>query len=213
MVKALTCRFVAGTALLGIFVAPLVPAAASAAPAPTAVTISGNQLAEPLTIEEESDPELFAAVLKQVDWLRGSGHAGPPKASELGPKYTVVVLVDDAPTQTYDLYPLASGGPRAFRPAKQPDKRKTTAAWFFGRVNMSETLRAAGVPLPQKPDVLHGGIGGGERMLPDGGLAPGEQVDQLLDDLRRLILLNGAVVLTIAVGLAGISLLIRRRTR
>lgn len=216
MVKALTHRFILGAALLGVFGAQVLPGAIQAAPAsPTAVTISGDELTEPLTIEAESDPELFTALLEQVNWLRGSaGQTGPPKASDLGPKYTVVVLVEAAATQTYDLYPLASGGPRAFRPAKQPDKRKTSAAWFFGRLNMSETLRAAGVPLPDQPDAVSGGIGGGDaRLLDDDDLDPAERVDRLVDDMRRLVLLNGAVVLAIAVGLAGISLLIRRRTR
>ncbi|HEX5597854.1 MAG TPA: hypothetical protein VFX61_17850 [Micromonosporaceae bacterium] len=215
MVKALTHRFILGAALLGVLGAQVLPGAAQAAPAsPTAVTISGDELTEPLTIEADSHPELFTAILEQVKWLRsGAGNSGQPKASDLGPKYTVVVLVEAAATQTYDLYPLAAGGPRAFRPAKQPDKRKTSAAWFFGRLTMPEALRAAGVPLPDQPDVVSGGIGGGGERLLDDDLDPAERVDQLVDDLRRLVLLNGAVVLAIAVGLAGISLLIRRRTR
>ena len=78
---------------------------------------------------------------------------------------------------------------------------------------MSETLRAAGVPLPGKPESLHGGIGGGERVFDEDTLNPGRDLDKLLTDLREVLLLNGAVVLVITLGLAGISLLVRRRAR
>ena len=120
---------------------------------------------------------------------------------------------DGKPRYGYDLYPLATGGAKAFRPAVQPDKRKSTAAWFLGRLGMSETLRAAGVPLPERPDVMSGGIGGGERAIPDDTLDAGRDLDLLLADLREVLLLNAAVVVTITAGLAGIALLIRRRTR
>jgi hypothetical protein len=207
-------RLFTALALLVAVSAPLSAAtAAHAVPpsGPTSVTITGEG-AEPLTVSAETNPELFKAILDQVSWLRGNGHASSPKAPDLGSKYTVVVLVNDVAKQTYDLYPLASGGPRAFRPAKQPDLRKTTAAWFFGRLNMPETLRAAGMPLPEKADVMSGGIGGGERVIPDSELDPSRDLDTLLGELRSLLLLNGAVILLITTGLAGISLLVRRRT-
>lgn len=190
-------------------------AVAHAKPAtkPTAVIISGHGLSAPVTVRADADPELFAAVLDQVSWLGGSGQTTAPKAADLGPKYTVVVHVGASAKQSYDLYPLAKGGPRAFRPAKQPDERKTTAAWFFGRLTMAETLRAVGAPLPEQPTTVHGGIGGGDRVIPDDALGTGEDVDRLLGELRQLMLLNGAVLLCITVGLAGIALLVRRRTR
>ena len=182
-------------------------------PRPTSIAITGDGLTDPLAVRADADPDVFAAVLDQVSWLQGDGGTTAPKAADLGPKYTVVVHVGDAAKQTYDLYPQAKGGPRAFRPAKQPDGRKTSAAWFFGRLTMPETLRAAGVPLPEQPSTVHGGIGGGERVIPDDALGTGEDVDRLLGELRRLMLLNGAVLLSITVGLAGIALLVRRRTR
>lgn len=187
-------------------------AARAAPPEPGSISISGGGLAEPLLIRQESDPALYGALLEQVSHLHGSGQPVAPKAADLGPKYTVVVLAGADAKQTFDLYPLAKGGPRAYRPARQP-QRKTSAAWFFGRLSMSETLRTAGAPLPAQQDTVSGGIGGGERVIQDESLGAGEDLDQIFAELRRLMLLNGAVLLTITVGLAGIALLVRRRTR
>jgi len=215
MVKSVTRRIILSALLLATLGAPVAvqTAAYAAAPAPTHLTISGAGIVAPLQVQAAADAALFAAVLDQVNWLRGNGQSSSPASEELGPRYTVVVFVKDEATQTYDLYPLASGGPRAFRPAKQPDKRRVAAAWFYGRLNMSETLRAAGVPLPEKHDVLSGGVGGGERVIPDNALDTGERLGQLFGDLRQLVLINAAVVLVITAGLAGITLLVRRRTR
>ena len=49
-------------------------------------------------------------------------------------------------------------------------------------------------------------------MIPESALNPGEDIDRLFVDLRRVMLLNAAVVVTITMGLAGITLLVRRRT-
>lgn len=220
MVREVSRRLVLG-GLLAAVGGPLMfaPAATAAtpvgapAPKPTAVIITGEGLAEPLTLRSDTNADLFAAVLGQVSWLTGGGQASSPKEGALGPKYTVVVLVNDVAKRTYDLYPLATGGPRAFRPGKQPDLRKTTPAWFYGRLDMSETLRAAGAPLPERPDVVSGGVGGGEREIPEHLLNPGEDIDKVLGQVRQMMLLNAGVVLVITLGLAGISLLVRRRTR
>jgi hypothetical protein len=77
---------------------------------------------------------------------------------------------------------------------------------------MSESLRLSGVPLKEKPDVVSGGIGGGigEDVQAE-ELDPVEGVNDVLADMRRLYLLNGAVLLTILLGLGGIAFLIRRR--
>jgi hypothetical protein len=213
MVAALARRIVLA-ALIGVL--GLVAAPATAAPAPlqpNALTISGEGLLEPVVLEAESEPELFAAVLDQVSWLRGQGHPAPPKDEDLGPKYTVVLLIDHVAVGTYDLYPLAPGGPRAYRPAEQPDDRKTSPAWFFGRLNMPEALRAAGAPLSARHDVLSGDYRRSERVITDGIFGADEQLDGVISDLRRVMLLDAAVVLAIAVGLVGISLLVRRRGR
>jgi hypothetical protein len=212
--------------LVTVAAAGLVLAAASAAvahvaaPAPSpspepvkTISLEGHGIDEPLVVAAATAPELYAAVVDQVSWLTGKGQFPEPDAEVLGPKYTVTLLTDDKAEQTFDLYPLAEGGPRAFRPANQPDGRKLGAAWFYGRLTMSETLRAAGAPLPERPDTVHGGIGGGERVIPDDLLGSDEDVNRWFGELRQLLLLNGAVLVTITAGLAGIALLVRRRTR
>ncbi|MDG4832461.1 hypothetical protein O7627_24585 [Solwaraspora sp. WMMD1047] len=216
MVRRMSLRLVIVTLLGAIGVWFGSPGTAQAAPkepkGPTTVTITGDDIGAPINVQAADAPELFAALLDQVSYLTGAGQTTAPKKADLGPKYTVVLLTDDVAKQTYDLYPLANGGPRAHRPAKQPE-RKSTAAWFFGRLSMSETLRAAGAPLPERSDPISGGIGGGERVIPDEGLGAGDNLDRVLGELRHLLLLNGAVLLTITLGLAGIALLVRRRTR
>ncbi|MFE9183800.1 hypothetical protein ACFYMB_10740 [Micromonospora haikouensis] len=181
---------------------------------PAGVDITGEGLAEPLRLRATAHPVEVVAVVDQVSWLGPTGAASGPKPADLGPKYTVVVLVGEIATQTYDLYPLAKGGPRVYRPAKQPDPaRKEKAGWFLGRLSMSETLRTVGVPLERQVDTVSGGVGGGERVLPDDTLNPAGDIDEALDELQRLLLLNVGVMLVITLGLAGIALLIRRRTR
>jgi hypothetical protein len=186
-------------------------AAPAKPPAPTSLKITGKGLKTPLVVQSAKQPEMFQSLLLQVNWLStATPQTTQPKPNKLGPKYTVVVLVKDAAHQTYDVYPLAAGGPRAYRPAKQPSGKKA-AGWFYGRLTMSETMRLGGVPLPEKPDVVSGGIGGGERVDVAEQKAAGPGLDAFVVELRQLVLLNGAVVLLIALGLAGISYLVRRR--
>ncbi|MEU5941668.1 hypothetical protein ABZ807_21345 [Micromonospora sp. NPDC047548] len=189
------------------------PGRAAPKPPPAGVDIAGDGLTEPLRLRADSQPAHVLAMIDQVNWFGRTGAATGPRAADLGPKYTIVVLAGDVPKQTFDLYPLAKGGPRAYRPAKQPDARKTSAGWFLGRLNMSETLRTAGVPLEQQFDTVSGGVGGGERVIPEDAVNPGKDIDEAIDELQRLLLLNAGVMLVITSGLAGIALLIRRRTR
>jgi hypothetical protein len=212
-----TRRLVTGSTLLAAFaiplgVLPLTPDTPATAAGPTSVTITGDTMAGPLTVRAKPSPELFNALLSQVSWMKTRpGQTAAPKPETQGPKFTLVVFVNDVAKQTYDLYPLAQGGPRAFRPAKQPDLRSTTSAWFFGRLNMSEMLRAAGVPLPPRPDVFSGGVGGGGRVADESSFRPVDDMNVVLGQWRQMYLLNAAVVFTIALGLAGFSLLIRRK--
>ncbi|MEU1644365.1 hypothetical protein ABZ422_17680 [Micromonospora zamorensis] len=199
------------TALLSLGTAG--PASAAPKPPPAGVDIAGEGLSAPLRLRADTQPTHVGAVIDQVNFLAPTGMPKGPKPADLGPKYTVVVLAGETPKQTYDLYPKAVGGPRVYRPAKQPDGRKISAGWFLGRLSMSETLRTAGVPLERQFDTVSGGVGGGERALPENTLDPAKDLDKALGDLQRLLLLNVGVMLTITVGLAGIALLIRRRTR
>ncbi|MDG4796358.1 hypothetical protein [Micromonospora sp. WMMD1082] len=205
---------VAAGAMVAVLLSLTVAEAAKAAPKtpPAGVDITGHGLAEPLQLRADTHPAHVVAVIEQVNHRGLVRQSGGPKKADLGPKYTVVVLAGDVPKQTYDLYPKAVGGPRVFRPAKQPD-RKITAAWYLGRVSMSETLRTAGVPLERTYEAVSGGVGGGERIIPEDTLNPAQDLNEAFSELRRLLLLNIAVMLVITIGLAGIALLIRRRTR
>jgi hypothetical protein len=194
------------------------PAYAAPPPAPTSVTISGDGMVRPLTIRADTDASAFGAIIDQVSWLEGAGQGDAPMETNLGPEYVVVVLVGDGTKHSYRLYPLAKGGPRAFRPAGQRNQRYT-AAWFFGRLTMPEALRAAGVTLPGQYNTVRGalgnggGIGGGARATPAETISPGGYLDRLFGELRRVLLFNTAVIVVITAGLAGISLLVHRRTR
>ncbi len=196
----------------GRAVPAVVPAAPKAAAKPTAIRIDGKFPGGSLTVQQAEKDDLFKRLLSEVSWLATTTPTtSKPAADKLGPKFTVTVLIKDKANQVYDLYPNAAGGPRAYRPAKQPTGKKT-AGWFYGRLTMSESLRLSGVPLKEKPDVVTGGIGGGiGEDVEDKALDPVEGVDDVLTDLRRLLLLNGAVLLTILLGLGGIAFLIRRR--
>lgn len=186
--------------------------AAPRPPAPNAITVSGAGMPKPVTVRANADPLLFAALLDQVSWLTGTGHRATPAGVKLGPKYTVTVLVNNAPTRIYDLYPLASGGPRAYRPSKQPGGHTVPGAWFFGRLTMPEALQAAGAPLASWSGAGSGG-GAGARIMAERADARDQGVDALLGQFRGLLLLNVGVMLLITGALGGIALLVRRRTR
>jgi hypothetical protein len=212
MIGGATRRAVLGGIAAAIVGVPLLVDSAAAA-GPTSVTISGQDLDDPLTVRAEKDPDQFSAVLGQVAWLataKGNATAALP-ADKLGPKYTAVVSVADVPTQTYDLYPLAAGGPRAYRPAKQPGARKTTATWVYAKLTMPQTLISVGVPLPHTPDKITGGLGGGAGIDTVPVPGPDTSLGGILAKWRLVTLLNGAVILVITAGLAGISFLIRRK--
>jgi hypothetical protein len=201
-------------ALCTIGVAPAAHAAPKPPPKPTSVQIVGKDIDGTLIVEPSDGTRLFDAVLGEVSWMAtATPLAAAPKADKLGPKYTLTVMLKTAPQAVYELYPLAAGGPRAHRPAKQPVIGKTTTdGWFYGRLTMSETLRASGVPLEAKPDVVPGGIGGGiGQDISSDELDPVAGVNNFLTEVRRLFLLNGAVLVVIVFGLAGIAFLIRRK--
>lgn len=193
--------------------APRADLAAPKAPAkPSEIQITGQFPGNKIIVRETEQGDLFKRLLSEVNWLASTPPTtSAPKAGKVGPKFIVTVLVKDKATQVYDLYPNAAGGPRAYRPAKQPTGKKQ-AGWFYGRLTMSESLRLSGVPLKPKPDVVTGGIGGGagEDVAVD-ELDPVENVNHVLSDFRRLFLLNTAVLIVILLGLAGIAYLIRRR--
>lgn len=218
---AVAAGAIAATAALMLTVTPAaaaaappaagVPAAPRKAAKPDAVTITGGKAPKGLTVRAEQNAELFASLFGQVSWLaEATPQMNAPKRDKLGDRYTLVVLARNAPQQRYDVYPHATGGPKAYRPAKQP-KGKVQAGWFYGRLSMPETLRMSGVPLPEDTSLITGGVGGGERASAPYVIDTNHDIAQFVGDMRQLVLLNGAVVLTIAIGLAGMSYLIRRK--
>jgi hypothetical protein len=220
VVQGVIARLLSATGVLAASVimgAGLAPAGAALAapkppPAPTAVQIAGKFPGDSITVQQAERPDLFKRLLSEVSWLATTTPTtSKPGNDKLGPKFTVTILIKDKAAQTYDLYPNAAGGPRAFRPAKQPAGKKTPG-WFYGRLTMSESLRLSGVPLKERPDVVSGGIGGGvgEEVATD-ELDPVAVGTDVLSDVRRLFLLNGAVLVVILLGLGGIAFLIRRR--
>ncbi|GAA4599360.1 hypothetical protein GCM10023107_48220 [Actinoplanes octamycinicus] len=183
---------------------------------PNGIHITGQGVPEEgIKVLQGEDPKLFRMLITEVGWLAtAQPQASPPgKSAKLGPKYLVQVLIGEKAAQEYELYPLATGGPRAHRPATQPAAgKRQTDGWFYGRQSMSESLRLSGVPLKAKPDVVNGGIGGGVgETLDQSELDPVGGAGQLFGQMRQLLLLNGAVLLVILTGLAGMAFLIRRR--
>jgi hypothetical protein len=196
-------------ALAGALALSVVPAAAQAGV--DQVTITGVDLRDPLEVRAEQQPELCAALYREVSWLVGrAGDAPEPEPDLLGPQYTLVVHVEGDARHRFHLYPLAAGGPRAFRPVEQPGDRTADEGWFFGRLSLPETLGSAGVPLTGNPASAGGGTGGGAP-TPAGSLPPDSGVLGFLSEWRQGMLLTGAAVIAIAIGLGGAAYLIRRR--
>jgi hypothetical protein len=186
---------------------PVVGAARAHAAGPSAISVSGPGLAEALVVRADKRPEQFAALLSEVNWLASRpSQYRVPDAAKLGAKYVLTVFTGTKATHRYELFPLARGGPRVFRPASH----RTAAAWLYGRLSMPDTLRDAGAPVPGTvTSVDTGGIGGGTTA--EQPFNPNADLSTMLAEWRRFLLLNGAVVVVIAMGLAGTSLLVRRR--
>ncbi|GAB2592023.1 hypothetical protein Aab01nite_38200 [Paractinoplanes abujensis] len=221
MVRGAITRFVAAAGVLAATAAMaigLAPAAAYAegapkpAPKPNIIQITGKGIDDKIVITQAESKRLFSSLLSEVNWMYSArSQTASLPADKLGPKYNLTVLSGKTGLQTYDVFPSAAGGPRAHRLAKQPGGKKAAEGWFYGRLTMPETLRVSGVPLKAKPDVVGGGIGGGVGQDLDVDTEAAGGVDQVLGDIRRLFLLNGAVLVVIFAGLAGIAFLIRRR--
>lgn len=225
-----------GVLSLGALLLALLPTVAARAdapdapdaPGPTAVSLTGPNINEALTVQAKDGERLFKELLSEVDWLwTRAANAPAPEAAALGPKFRLTVLIEDKPAQLYDIYPLAVGGPRVFRPADQP-QGKVAEAWFYGRVSMPETLQNIGVPLvlPSggNPGTAGGGGGTGTGVTGGGVAGPGVKqpgkadpqasgpsIGKVLSEWQRGVLLVGGGALVLLLMLGGVSLLIRRR--
>lgn len=199
--------------LLGAVTVAAAPAPgwADGADAPDLLTITSDELPEPLVVRAEEASRLVHALHSEVSWLTGrSATAEEPDEETLGPRYTLDVHIDGEARHRYELYPLAEGGPRVFRPEEQPGERMTDPAWFFGRLSMPDTLYAAGIEIPGAQPRVSGGGGGGVDPAPELTEPPAD-ASGVLKTWWEGMQLVALVALAIAAGLAAVALLIRRR--
>jgi hypothetical protein len=190
-------------------------AAPASADGPNQITVTTDQLEDPVVVTADEFPRLVTALHNEVNWLTGrSGNASEPDEDALGPAYVLEVHIDGEARHLFILYPLSVGGPRVLRPEEQPGDRTTRKAWFYGRLSMPDTLSAAGVPveggqprLPGGGTVPGGGTGGGNGAAD----VPSPAASGLLETWREGMQLAVLVVLAIAAGLAAVALLIRRQ--
>jgi hypothetical protein len=175
------------------------------------ITISGGTLAEPLVVLASEQPTLCADLHAEVRWLVNRRADAPePDPETLGPQYVMVVHVEGEERHRFELYPLAAGGPRVFRPAEQPGDRSVRNAWFYARLTLPETLAAAGAPLDGNPMPPGGGVGGGEPAVEETS-SPEAGPLAFVDEWREGVLLTVAMTVALLVGLGGIAYLIRNK--
>jgi hypothetical protein len=211
-------RFISMAAALAAALALAVGAAPAAAqakpktpPKPTAVQISGKTMPNKVIIQQQAQPALFEQLVNSFSWIEHeTSSTYALKSNALGPLYQVTTLVKNVPQHIYDVYPQATGWPRIHRKAAQPAGR-TTDGWYYATATLPEIMRISGAPIPRTMDVVTGGIGGGLGDEKVADVDPALNVATFLNEFRRLFLLNGAVLVVILFGLAGIAYLIRRR--
>jgi hypothetical protein len=162
---------------------------AYAADEPNAITIAGPGLSNPLALHGSTDADLFNRLLHQISWMAGAGGASTaPDAATLGPKFTLTVFSGGKPLQTYDVYPEAKGGPKAFRPRVQPQGLGSDA-WFYISMSVPELLQAAGVPAsnPTVAGLEYQDPAGYIPAAADGNDKPGFNLGQIVNAQRRTL--------------------------
>ncbi len=192
--------------------APAAAAATAPTPSPTAppivefVEITGDALPAPIVLTSERHAQRQEAMRREVQWLAGKTPVtGPLPPEQLGPKYTVTLLTMGQATDRFEVYPLAVGGPRVFRPKDQPG-RQVGEGWFFGRLTLPTSMLSAGVPLEGvNPEPGIGGQGGG---LP---ASEPPDVGALVGDWSRFMGLNTAAIIIIAAGVFALAYIVRRK--
>jgi hypothetical protein len=201
---------VAGAVLVG-----LAPAAAAwAVDKPNSLTIVGEGISAPITIRADTRPDLYTAVLRQVNWMAGRpGDFTKPNLKTLGPKYTITLFNKGVAAQVCDVYPEAAGGPRAHWPKTQP-RGKSAEAWFYATVTLPGVLRAAGVPLPE-PSASGQAAGMGyedPQLQPDDiGASSGFSLGKELGQARLAFAATAATAVLVLLMLFGAAQLSRRR--
>lgn len=178
------------------------------ADSPDQITVTGDELAEPWVVDPQEHPQEHKQLLSEVEWLLDRRADIPEPAPEtLGPRYTLVLHVEGTAQHQLELYPLAEGGPKVFRPKQQPGDRTVSAAWFLARLSLPETLREVGVGLPGDPD--GGGGGSAEGMATSTPTARPDRLAFLTEWWDGVLLAAGATTAILA-GTASIAFLIRR---
>ena len=217
MVSRQVGRFISAAVALGAALAVTLSAGPAAAakpttpPKPTAVQIAGKTMPNKVIIQQQAQPLLFEQLVNSFSWVEHeTSSTYALKASALGPLYTVTILAKNTPQHVYDVYPQATGWPRIHRKAAQP-AGPTADGWYYATATLPEIMRVSGAPIPRTQDVVTGGIGGGLGEEQATNVNPTVNVHQILTEFRQLFLLNGAVLVVILFGLAGIAYLIRRR--
>ena len=196
----------AGLAVLACVLAVAAPQPA-AADGHEEITLTGADLVEPVTVRAATDPERYSALRTEVAWLVGrDGDAAEPDPDTRGPGYTMTWQSAQR-AHLFELYPLAEGGPRVFRPAAQPEDRTVDEAWYFARLSLPETLRAVGVE--PAGDQVGGGAGAGP-VTPGGTEPPAGGTLGFLDEWREGMLLTAGLAAAVLAGLASIAFLLRR---
>ncbi len=178
------------------------------------IEITGEGIDTAIQLASDKDKARFNVVFSEVSWLAGQRSVtSSPAPDRLGPKYTLVILTDGKATDTYDLYPQAAGGPRAFRPDAQPDGRKVGAGWFYGRLSMPTTLINVGVPLTGVPGDpgINAGRGGGADVAPTTSDSP--DLAQVLGDWTKFTGLNSALIIIVAMGIFVLAFVLRKQGR
>jgi hypothetical protein len=192
----------------------LVPGTGWAADTPNSITIVGAGISAPITVKSDTQAQLFTAILRQVNWMKGrSGDFAKPNLNTLGPKYTVTIFTNGVASLVCDVYPQAAGGPRAHWPKNQP-KGKTNEAWFYATVTLPSVLRAAGVPLPEPSASGQAGGGGYEdpQYQPDDATATSSfSLGKELGEARLALAATAATSLLVLVLLFGAAQISRRR--
>jgi hypothetical protein len=197
--------------LLGMVALAAVPAPAWADGADQ-ITITSDELPEPMVWRATDSPRLVAALHSEVSWLIGrKATTEEPEPETLGPRYVLDAHIEGEARHRFHLYPLAEGGPRVFRPEEQPGDRQTNPAWYFGRLSMPDTLYAAGIEIPGAQPRVPGGGGGGGEPAPSDEVPPSGQGSGVLETWREGMQLVALTAAAIAAGLAAVALLIRRR--
>ena len=181
---------------------------------PAGVDITGVGLTEPLRLRADTAPTQVVAVIDQVSWF---GRTGAGRDAEAG-------------------RPRSEVHHRGARRRRPPSRRTTSTRWPRAVRGPSDRPSSptcarpppagssAGSPCPRRcapPGCRWSGgstrspvaSAAASGRLPEDGLNPGRDLDDAIAELQRLLLLNVGVMLVITVGLAGIALLVRRRTR